>query len=113
MELEKETEQQIQQLQSFEQTLQSILMQKQAFQMEMSETENALAELKNVGEEVYKIAGSIMIKAKKEEVSKDLVKKQELLALRLKNIEQQEKAISEDTENLREKVLAKIRDKKK
>jgi prefoldin beta subunit len=109
MEIEKETEAQIQQLQSFEQNLQSILMQKQAFEMELSETENASIELAKAQGEVYKIAGSLMIKATKEDLLKDLKQKKDLLSLRLKNIDAQEEKISEETEKLREKVLSKIK----
>jgi len=45
MELDKETQEKIQELQSYEQGLHSILIQKQAFQMELNETENALDEI--------------------------------------------------------------------
>ena len=63
--VDKETEKNIQELQILEQNLQSIMMQKQAFQLELSEVENALEELKKSGDEVYKIVGQVMIKAKK------------------------------------------------
>ena len=45
MEFDKETQEKIQELQAFEHTFQNILMQKQAFQIELSETENALKEV--------------------------------------------------------------------
>ena len=45
-ELDKQTEAQIQELQVLEQNLQNILMQKQAFQLELAEVENALKEIK-------------------------------------------------------------------
>ncbi|MBM3247572.1 prefoldin subunit beta [Candidatus Pacearchaeota archaeon] len=110
--MEKETETQIQQLQMFEQNLQSLLMQKQAFEMELTETENAMTELDKAEGEVYKIAGSLMIKGSKQEILKDLNQKKDLLSLRLKTINDQEKKISEETEKLREKVLSKIKNQK-
>jgi len=109
MEINKETENQIQELQMIEQTLQSILMQKQAFQMESTEVENALEELSKSSDDVFKIVGNIMIKAKKEDILKDLKHKKELIDLRLKSIESQEKQISDKSEKLREKVLSKIK----
>ena len=59
------TEKQIQEMQILEQNLQNILMQKQAFQMEITETQSALEEIENSGDEVYKIIGSLMIKSEK------------------------------------------------
>jgi len=107
--MEKETENQIKELQMLEQNLQNILMQKQAFQMELSETENALEELNKYDEEVFKIVGNIMIKYSKENLLKDLKQKKDLFALRLKSLDSQEKSISETSESLREKVLSKIK----
>ena len=112
MEINKETENQIQELQLLEQNLQSILMQKQAFQMELSEVENALEELTKTSQEVYKIVGNILIKSQKDQLLKDLKSKQELMNLRLKNFETQERTLTEESEKLREKVLSKIQNKK-
>jgi prefoldin beta subunit len=109
MDINKETESQIKELQVLEQNLQSILMQKQAFQLELSEVENAFEELNKSSEEVYKIVGNIMIKYSKENLIKDLKQKKDLLALRLKSLDAQEKSITESSENLRKKVLSKIK----
>lgn len=111
MEIEKETEKQIRELQSSEQDLQNIMVQKQAFEMELSEIENASIELEKSKGEVYKIAGSIMIKTEKDVILKDLTDKKKLIELRLKSINSQEKSLQDETEKLREKVLSKIRDK--
>jgi prefoldin beta subunit len=112
MEVNKETENQIQELQLLEQNLQSILMQKQAFQMELSEVENALEELAKTSQDVYKIVGNVLIKSQKDLLLKDLKSKKELMSLRLKNLDNQEKTLSEESEKLREKVLSKIQNKK-
>ena len=109
MEINKETENQIKELQILEQNLQSILMQKQAFQLELAEVENAMEELSKTKEDVYKIVGNIMLKSPKDELAKDLRHKEELIQLRLKSIEAQEKSVGENSENLRKKVLAKIK----
>jgi hypothetical protein len=51
--------------------------------------------LKKSDEEVYKILGQIMVKAKKENILKELEEKKKVLDLRLKKIENQEKIMSE------------------
>jgi prefoldin beta subunit len=108
MNIDKETEKQIGELQILEQNLQAILAQKQNFQIELSEIENALGELGKSGKDVYKIFGSIMLKSDKEEITKELKKKQELISLRIKTFESQEKSFSENVEEIRKKVLKKI-----
>lgn len=109
MEVDKETEKQIHELQLLEQNLQNILMQKQVFQLESSEIENALEELENAGEEdVYKIVGQVMIKSAKIAIQKELQQKQEIISLRLKSLDNQEKIISKNSEKLKKEVLAKI-----
>lgn len=109
MDINKETESQIKELQLLEQNLQSIIMQKQAFQMELSEVENALEELAKSSGEAYKIVGNIMIKSTKDDLLKDLKQKKDLIELRLKSINSQEKSLEEDSENLRKTVLSKIK----
>ena len=109
MEINKETENQIKELQLLEQNLQSVLMQKQAFQLELSEVENALTELAKVKDEVYKIVGNVMLKYSKENLIKDLMQKKDLMSLRLKSLDAQEKNFTETTESLRKKVLSKIK----
>ena len=109
MELDLVSNENIRTLQAFEQNLQSILMQKQAFQLELSETENALAELEKSGDEVYRIVGNIMAKSSKESLIKDLKQKKDLLSLRLKSLDAQEKTLAEKSEELRNSVLSKIK----
>jgi len=107
--MEKETENQIKELQNLEQNLQSVLMQKQAFQLELNEVENASEELSKSSEEVYKIAGNIMLKYSKQKLIEELKQKKDLISLRLKSLDSQEKNLSENTENIRKKVLSKLK----
>ncbi len=109
MDLDKETEGNLKELQMLEQNLQSILMQKQAFQLELAETENAVQELGKSGDEAYKIVGNIMVKSSKKNLLADLAQKKDLLSLRIKALNSQEKTIEESTESLRKKVLSKIK----
>ena len=109
MEINKETESQIRELQIFEQNLQQVMMQKQTFELELSEVDNAIEELAKANDEVYKIAGNIMIKTSKENLLKDIKQKKDLIALRIKALDSQEKSLQESSESLREKVLSKIK----
>lgn len=104
-EISQETAKKIQELQLLEQNIQNLMLQKQAFQLEMSETLNAISELSETKEDVYKIIGSIMLKAKKSELEKDLRHKKELLDLRIKNIEKQEEAIKENLLKKRSEIM--------
>ena len=89
MELSKETEQKISQLQMFEQSLQNFLGQKQQFQVQLVEVESALSEL-DTTEKAYKIIGNIMVEADKNELKADIQSKKEMLDLRIKTMEKQE-----------------------
>ena len=105
------SEEKIHQLQHAEQSMQQLLMQKQSFQTQLLEVESAQEEIKKT-DTVYKIVGSIMLKAKKEDVEKELKEKNEILSLRLKNIEKQEEAAQEKVRKLREDILQGIKEKK-
>lgn len=77
--------------------------------MELTETENALSEISKTKDDVFKIVGQIMIKADKEEMKKELEKKQEIISLRLKSIEKQENEFTKELEKIREEVMKKIK----
>ena len=109
MDIDKETQEKIQELQSLEQTLHPLMMQKQAFQMELNETDNALAEIAKSDDDVFKIIGQIMIKTSKNDIKEDLEKKQKLISLRLESIEKQESTLTEKAEKLREEVMKQIK----
>lgn len=106
--MDKETEQKINQLQLFEQSLQNLLIQKQQFQLQLAEIDSALKELETT-EEVYKIIGDIMVSTKKEDLKKDLKEKKEINELRIKSLEKQEAQIKEKASNLQEEVLKSIK----
>ena len=87
----------------------SLLVQKQAFQIELNETENALSELAKTNEDVFKIIGQIMIKASKKDTESELKRKKELISLRLKSIETQENNITEQAEKLKQEILSELK----
>lgn len=95
----------LEELQMIEQASQNLMLQKQIFQLELSETENALSNLKDVKGEVYKIVGNLMFKAEKEILKKELEHKRELLDLRIRSIEKQEDDMSKKGLKIRGELL--------
>ncbi len=98
-----------QELQMLEQNLQALLYQKQAFNMELAETESALKELKKSGEDAYKIVGNLMIKTDKRSIQEELEKKQKMLELKLKSLEKQEAPLTNQAEKIREEVMKNLK----
>ena len=111
--MEKNQAEKLQELQILEQNLQSIIMQKQAFEMEMADVNNALEELKKQKDDVYKIVGSLMIKSKKDEIEVELKHKKEMLDLRLKNMDKQENSFKEKSFKIREELMSQLKISKK
>ncbi|MBW3020814.1 prefoldin subunit [Candidatus Woesearchaeota archaeon] len=94
----------IQQLQTIEQNLQSFLTQKQQLQQELLEVDSSIEELSKT-DKAYKIVGSIMISSNKEDLSKELEIKKDIVEQKLKIIQQQEDKIKEKAETLRKEVM--------
>jgi len=106
------TQEKLQEMQLLEQGLHNVMAQKQAFQMELSETQTALSEIRDSGEEVYKIVGQLMIKSEKSKVEEDMKNKEKLLEIRLKSLEKQESTITDKLESIRSELMKDV-DKKK
>ncbi len=109
MAISKETEEKIQQLQIFEQSMQNFMMQKQALQMQLMETESAMDELKKAGT-AYKIIGNIMVSSDKDELMKSLEGRKESSELRIRTLEKQEKLIRERASKIQAEVLGEIKE---
>ena len=109
VELDEKTKEDITQLQLMEQRLQGLMMQKQQFQTQLLEVENALEETKDLKGEAFKIIGPIMISSQIEDIKKDLKSKKEMFDLRLKSIEKQENKIKEEAQTLQEKVMKELK----
>jgi prefoldin beta subunit len=79
-------------LQQLQQTLQSILAQKQQVDMEKSEVDQTIAELQKTADDavIYKAIGSLLVKAEKPKVNEDLVERKELLDTRSTVLARQE-----------------------
>jgi len=101
----KDRDKKIQEMQMLEQNLQNILLQKQAFQMELSETQSALKEIEKSGDEVFKIIGQLMIKTEKSKINEELSNKEKIITLRMNSIEKQEASLTKKLEDLQKEVL--------
>ncbi|SRR3990167_6944396 len=96
--------QKIQELGMIEQNLQSILFQKQAFEMELDETLSAIREVEKTGEEVYKVIGQIMIKTEKSRIKNELSEKKKILELRIGSIDKQNEILEKKLEKIRKEL---------
>ncbi|MEK6897834.1 MAG: prefoldin subunit beta [Nanoarchaeota archaeon] len=100
-----ENQKKIQEMQILEQNMQNLLLQKQSFEMEFSETKSALVEIENADDEIFRIIGQLLIKSDKLKVKDELLNKEKLIGLRIKSIEKQEDAFAEKLERLRKEIL--------
>ena len=99
-------QEQLMKLQQSQQNLQSIMTQKQHIQMEKVETEKALEELRKANDDdnVYKYAGSILIKSTKKDLIDELEEKLEMAKTRSTVLEKQEARIKETLKEQETKI---------
>jgi prefoldin beta subunit len=109
--MKKETEEKIGQLQLLEQNLQNLSSQKQNFQAQLLEIDNAMDELGKSKGKIYKIVGPVMISSEKKDLEKDLNSKKEIIELRVKNFEKQENKLREKFTETQEEVLKELKNK--
>lgn len=106
--MNKETKEKIEQLQSLEQNINSLIAQKQQFQTQQMEVENALSQIKGT-DKVFRIVGNIMVASEKKDVKKELDEKKELLDLRLKTIDKQEDKMRKQAGELQKEVIKEMK----
>jgi prefoldin beta subunit len=82
-------------LQQLQQTLQSVLAQKQQVELELSEIGQASTELEKLTDDavIYKATGSLMIKAEKAKVIAELNERKDLLNTRVTILTKQEERV--------------------
>ena len=82
-------------LQQLQQTLQTVLAQKQQVDMEKTEIEQTVAELQKTADDavVYKATGSLLIKAEKAKITEELAEKKEMLDTRSTVLARQEERL--------------------
>ena len=98
---------QLSRLQQLQQNLQAIMMQKQQVELEIVETDRALEELKKLegdNNSVYKGAGPLLIKARKEDVLKELEEKKELSNTRVTVLGKQETRVKDNLKEVENKI---------
>ena len=106
---DEETRIAIQEIQALEQNFEQLMQQKHMFNMESSETDLAIREVEKADGDLFKIVGGqVVIKTSKEKLIADLKHKKDLLELRMKTIESQEKEFSDRIEALRQEIMSKI-----
>ncbi|MFB5610739.1 MAG: prefoldin subunit beta [Nitrosopumilaceae archaeon] len=99
-------QEQIMKMQQAQQSLQSVHMQKQQLEMELAESDKALEELKKASDDdpVYKHAGSILIKSKKEDLIAELEERKELANTRSSVLKKQEERVKESIKEQESKI---------
>jgi len=107
--MDAKTQEKITQLQLMEQNLNQFLMQKQKFQAQLIETDNALEEIEKTQGKTYKIIGSLMVSADRKDLKEMLERKKQMAELRIKSMEKQETAIQEKAKKIQEEVLKELK----
>ena len=99
-------QEQIGKMQQSQQNLQSILMQKQQVEMENAESDRALEELKKAadGDQVFKYAGSILIKSDKKSLIDELEEKKELSKTKTTVLGKQEERLKTSLQEQEQKI---------
>jgi len=109
--LPPQVQQRLLRLQQLQQTLQSVLTQKQQLELGLTETEQALNELEKLTKQavIYKSVGSLLVKSKKTKVTKELKEQKELLNMRINVLGKQEKRLRTQVKDLQTKLQQDLR----
>ena len=93
-------------LQQLQQTLQSVLAQKQQVEIELTEIEQALSELQKMTDDavIYKAIGSLLVKSEKAKITADLNERKELLNTRATVLGKQEERLRPQIKDLQTKL---------
>jgi len=111
VELPPQLQEQLLRLQQLQQTLQSVATQKQQVELELSETDKALAELEKSTDDtpVYKSVGSILVKSNKQTLLTELKERKELMATRVTVLGKQEDRTRERLKEIQEKLQERLK----
>lgn len=93
-------------LQQLQQTLQSVLAQKQQVEIELTEIDQALSELQKMTDDavIYKAIGSLLVRAEKAKITADLNERKELLNTRATVLGKQEQRLRPQIKDLQTKL---------
>jgi prefoldin beta subunit len=97
---------QLTRLDNLQQNLQSVAMQKQQVDAELSDAEKTLEELKDVpdDDQIYKYVGSLLVKVTKEAITKELEEKKDISNTRTLVLNKQESRLKENIKELQTKI---------
>ena len=108
-ELPEKAKEKIAELQMLQQRLTLFNSQRQQFQIQLAEVENALGELGKAKAPVYKMVGELLVEKQIDDLKKELADKKEELDLRVKTLEKQESKIKESALALQKEVQAALK----
>lgn len=93
-------------MQQLQQTLQSVLAQKQQVELELAEIGQASTEVEKLTDDavIYKSAGSLMIRAERTKITADLNERKELLNTRVAILTKQEERLRGQLKDLQTKL---------
>lgn len=103
-ELSKETQENLIQLQNLQRQLQMVSGQRQRFDIDVVQTDNALAELEKSQGKVYKAVGTLLIEAKNAELKKELNERRKDVLARSETMKKQEDKLKIKAEELQKSV---------
>jgi prefoldin beta subunit len=106
--MKKDVKEKIEQLQNLEQSINSLIAQKQQFQSQQLEVENALLQVED-SEKVFRIIGNIMVASTKDKTRQELTEKKEIVELRLKTLEKQEDKFRKQAGELQTEVMKEMK----
>jgi len=111
VELPPQLQEQLVRLQQLQQTLQTVATQKQQVELELSETDKALAELDKSTDDtpVYKSVGSILVKSNRQTLLTELKERKELLNTRVTVLGKQEERTRERLKEVQEKLQERLK----
>lgn len=109
--LPPQLQEQLMRLQQLQQTLQSVASQKQQVELELNETDKALAELEKSTDDtpVYKSVGSILVKSNRQTLLTELKERKELMATRVTVLGKQEDRTRERLKEIQEKLQERLK----
>ena len=108
MEIPENIQQQLNQFQQLQQQAQAVTMQVQNVEIQIQETEKALEELKKTDEstEVFKQAGTLLIKIPYDDALAEMEDKLETLKLRQQTMTRQEERVMKKLEEMQNTIQA-------
>jgi len=109
-ELPPQIQEQLVRLQQLQQTLQSVVTQKQQLELELNETDKALAELEKSTDEtpVFKSVGSVLVKSNRQSLLTELKERKELLTTRVTVLGKQEDRTRERLKEVQERLQERL-----